>query len=89
MWKKLLVTVFKSWIFMLKCLIVKKVCIRKYFFTAVVDIISCNAIMPAKITRLNQIVMRVEDMSRAKKDVLNVKHSSNGMDCGVLAVGVC
>jgi hypothetical protein len=40
-------------------------------------------------SRLKAIVMRVEDMNKAKNDVLNVNYSLNGMVCGVLVVDVC
>jgi len=41
-----------------------------------------------KNTWLKQSVLKVEDMSKVKNDVRNVKYSSSGKGCGVPAVDV-
>ena len=41
-----------------------------------------------KNTRFRLILEKGEDMKRAKKGVINVKFTWNGVVCGVLVVGI-
>ena len=51
--------------------------------------ILCIAMDLVKNSRLKVTGVKVGDMNRVKNDVLNVKYSLNGRDCGVLVVDVC
>ena len=63
--------------------------IRKNFFTVVVTMLQCRVAMFVKKTILNLAIMRADDVSMAKKDVLNAKYLLNGNVCGVLVVNFC
>lgn len=62
--------------------------VKNSFFTVLTINILCNVTMHVKNTVAHPIVMRVEDMSMVKNDVLNAKYSSSGMVCGVLVADV-
>ena len=63
-------------------------CVWTCFFTVAFIVLWCSATVFVKSTGPNLTVMRVDDMSMDKKDVLTAKYSLSGKACGVLAVGV-
>ena len=58
------------------------------FSTSSLSRILCIVMGLVKNTWLKQSVLKVEDMSKVKNDVRNVKYSSSGKGCGVPAVDV-